>query len=479
MMPTAMRAAALCIAVAAVGCGGEGPARPIAELQDPQTCNECHPRHYAQWSGSMHAYASDDPVFVAMNRRGQRDTAGQLGAFCVKCHAPMAVELGLTTGADFDPAVLPAAARGITCYYCHNVAQVQDTHNNGLVLARDQTMRGGLPGPVESPAHHSAYDRKMDSTVNQSEICGSCHDVVTPRGVELERTYKEWQTTFFAESDAQHHLSCGACHMPSSDGVIADAPGLAPRSHKAGFHEHLWPAIDQALSEFPGAAELAAGIKRDLDPAVAIVGPAKLAGGAQYGGICLDPPGLLTVRLDSIGTAHAWPSGAAQDRRAWLELVAYDSAGTVVFHTGTLHDDVQLPAGMDPEELADPNLFGLWDRAVKDDGSPAHLFWEVAQVQSMLLRPPVTLDKNSPAFDHSTTVTFHVEGSFNTIDHIAARIRVRPLSYALLDDLIGSGDLAADVASRLPALDVFGTQRTWNRATKGTGPAMFTNCSPQ
>ncbi|HMG55153.1 MAG TPA: hypothetical protein VK601_16770, partial [Kofleriaceae bacterium] len=62
---------------------------------------------------------------------------------------------------------------------------------------------------------------------------------------------------------------------------------------------------------------------------------------------------------------------------------------------------------------------------------------------------------------------------------IAARIRVRPLSYALLEDLIGSGDLAADVAGRMQTLDVFGTQRAWSRATKGTGPAMFTNCSPQ
>ena len=100
------RAVGTMIALAALtGCGdGEGPARSIAELQDPQTCNECHPKHYQQWSGSMHAYASDDPVFVAMNKRGQREINGALGTFCVKCHAPMAVELGLTSGKDFDPA---------------------------------------------------------------------------------------------------------------------------------------------------------------------------------------------------------------------------------------------------------------------------------------------------------------------------------------------------------------------------------------
>ena len=60
-------------------------------LEDPATCMECHNQHYTEWSGSMHAYASDDPVFVAMNNRGQRETGNQLGTFCVQCHAPVAV----------------------------------------------------------------------------------------------------------------------------------------------------------------------------------------------------------------------------------------------------------------------------------------------------------------------------------------------------------------------------------------------------
>jgi hypothetical protein len=266
--------------------------------------------------------------------------------------------------------------------------------------------------------------------------------------------------------------------MPSSDGVIAEAAGLSVRSHNGGFHEHLWPAIDQALTPLPGGAALAAGIQRDLDPAVAIIGPAAFATNLQYGGICLDPlsGGILSVRMDSIGTAHDWPTGAAQDRRAWLEVVAYDAMNTVVFHSGTLADGTPLPDGMDPEQLADPNLFGLWDRAFKSDGSPAHMFWDIAQLDSrQLLRPPVTLDKNSPLFDHSTTKAFPVQGVLGSIDHITARIRIRPLSYALLADLVGSGDLAAGAVPRLPTLDILGTQHTWQADPATHQPN--TNCS--
>jgi nitrate/TMAO reductase-like tetraheme cytochrome c subunit len=473
----AVAVVALAVSAALGACGDPEPSLPIAELQDPATCNECHPKHFQQWSGSMHAYASDDPVFLAMNQRGQRETGGALGTFCIKCHAPMAVELGLSDGVDFDPALLPAAARGITCYFCHNVKEVIATHNNGLVVAHDQTMRGGLHDPVSSPAHRSAYDKRMDSDVSQSEICGSCHDVVTPRGVALERTYQEWQATIFADPDPARHLSCSACHMRSSTDVVADAPGLNVKSRANGFHEHMWPGIDQALTPFPEIEAQAAAIKRDLDPAIAIIGPAPLTSTVQPGGICLDPPGTLTVRIDSIGTGHMWPSGAAQDRRAWLEVIAYSSVSddpdAIVFQSGV------VPDRMDPEQLADPNLFGLWDRTFKDDGTPAHLFWEVARVDSKLLRPPTTLDKNSPAFDHSVTATFAVGAAYPTIDHIKARVRIRPLSYALLDDLIGSGDLAASVASQLRTLDIVGATSLWTKATKGTGPARNTNCNPQ
>jgi hypothetical protein len=303
--------------------------------------------------------------------------------------------------------------------------------------------------------------------------------VVTPRGVELERTFQEWRTTIFASRIARQHLSCGDCHMRSSSDVIADAPGLDVKLRNTGFHEHLWPGIDQALTPFPEVDAQAAAIKRDLDPAIAIVGPAPFASNVQPGGICLDPPGRLTVRVDSIGTGHKWPSGAAQDRRAWLEVIARDAGGNIVMSSGVVADNA------DPEELQrmdepdDMHLTRMWDSAFKDDGTPAHFFWDVATVDSKLLRAPVTLDKNSPAFDHSTTVSFTVGAAYTTIDRITARVRIRPLSYAMLADLVGSGDLAAATASQLRTLDIFGATSAWSVATKGTGAAINTNCNPR
>jgi hypothetical protein len=469
---------ALLIALAACS---SAPKDPVAELQDPTTCKQCHPQHYDQWSGSMHAYASQDPVFVAMNNRGQREA--QLGTFCAQCHVPMAVANGRTDFTDFDPTALSPAENGITCYFCHDVKAVAADHNNGLELAMDQTMRGGAKNPADTPAHDSAFDGKlMASTSNQSTMCGSCHDVVTPAGVPLERTYSEWQTSLFSQNDPSRFLpvTCSGCHMISSTGVIAQGPGLSVGTRTDGFHDHSLPAIDQAITEFPNKDQQAMGIESELEGAIAIVGPSPPGGGAAPGGICVVPEdgGAIRVRVDSFQIGHMYPSGAAQDRRSWLEVIAYDASNNVLFSSGVVADN------QDPEDIADPmvnctnsgsgSCSGFWDRAVKADGTPAHFFWEVATETSHLLKPQVTSDPNSPNFDHSTTAEYVIGALSAQVDHITARLRTRPFTYAVLNDLVSSNDLPAMYASSITTVDDLGSMKMWTKATA----SAVTGCNP-
>src|SRR5689334_14642857 len=142
----------------------------------PETCQTCHPNHYTEWSGSMHAYASDDPVFLAMNARAQREN--QVGDFCVRCHAPLAVREGMTQD-GLNLASLPPAMKGVTCYFCHATQSVTDTHNNPLVLATDQSLFGPFSDPVAGTPHVALYSPYLDSVQTQSAAaCGSCHDIV-------------------------------------------------------------------------------------------------------------------------------------------------------------------------------------------------------------------------------------------------------------------------------------------------------------
>jgi hypothetical protein len=457
-----------------VGCSD---VLPPGDLQDPNTCKSCHPKHFTEWSGSMHAYASDDPVFVAMNKRGLREDP-DLGLFCVNCHAPMAVAKGTLTEdnvADFDPAQLSPAERGITCYFCHNVEQVTQDHNNGLVLAMDSTMRGGLADPVDSPAHQNKYDPLMDSDLNKSEMCGSCHDIVNGHGVRIERTFAEWKDTIFGKSElAERNLSCGACHMESSYGLVADGPDLGTTVRdKPVLHSHLFAGIDQALTPFPETEAQTDAIKRILDGSLTIKGPVNPNDPSKTpGGICVGPEPKITVRISNVGSGHAWPSGSAFDRRAWLEVIAYRADNSIAFQSGV------VPDGMDPEDIGDPNLLGMWDRVYKPDGSPAHFFWDIARSDPQFLVPGPTTLIMEPELDHVIIKTFDVP-NIGEIARVTARVRIRALSYSLLRELVASGDLAAGIEAELQTFDVRGTIRTWDVATAGTGNAERTRCSPR
>ncbi len=424
-------------------CGDDDTRLSVEELMKPETCLQCHPKHYKEWSGSMHAYAADDPVFIAMNKRGQRETNGALGSFCINCHAPMAVQLGLTTDGS-NLAELPQWSKGVTCYFCHNVKAITDTHNNPITLFNDDVMRGGITDPVKSPAHRTEYSELVDADNQQSSaMCGACHDIVTPRNVHLERTFAEWQTTIFALPDPRQHLTCGQCHMIATDDVIASAPGLKVPLRQQGRREHTFAGIDTALTPWPEMAEQRAAIDRDLKGVVA----AKL---------CVVPTngGEITMRLDNIGGGHMFPSGAAHDRRAWVELVAYDSNDQIVFQSGVVPDD------KDPEDIADPNLFFMWDKTFKSDNTPADFFWDVARYESFLLKPAVTLDFNDPRYDHATTHSYVVGPARAQIVKVTAVVKIRALPLHLMRELLSDG-LPSSAITNLPTLELSGTKLTW------------------
>ncbi len=444
-----MRWIVVAVALALAACGEEPDYFTEEELRDPSSCEGCHPSHYQEWSGSMHAYASTDPVFRAMNARGQEETGGELGDFCVQCHAPMAVRLGLTEdGMNLDD--VPAEAQGITCFFCHSVESIDDDHNNGITLAADQVLRGGLSNPVASPKHRSTYSELVDTDAQASSaMCGSCHDLITPAGVHLEKTFEEWKTTIFADENPLTHLSCGQCHMVARTGTVAEDPDIEVPLREFGVREHTFAAVDLALTPFPEIDGQTAAIERDLATAVS---PR----------ICVTPEdgGRLDVRLDNVAAGHMFPSGAAHDRRAWVEIHVYDDAGVELFATGVVAD------GADPDPATDADLWELREQAFDDGGQPVLYFWEVREIDpSWLLRPTVTLDRNDPAFDHSTTHSFPVVAFFPEIARVTVAVHIRPLPYAILDDLAASGhlpgELAGELRANLPTFTLRGSQLEW------------------
>jgi hypothetical protein len=430
---------------AATACGGGPPTSLTAdELRDPLACQGCHPAQFAAWSKSMHAYSADDPVFLAMNQRGQRETAGALGDFCVKCHAPMAVREGLTID-GLNLASVPAAKKAVTCFFCHAAESIDGTHDNPLILATDGRLFGPISDPEASAPHRSAYSPLLDDgKLESAAACGSCHDIVNNHGVALERTFQEWQDTLFAVPP--HGLSCASCHMAGSNGKAAVTATKVRR-----LHDHAFPAVDVTLTATPSTDDLAQlrAVQEQLDSTL-------------QGTICFnDGTQAITVALDNVAAGHSFPSGASQDRRAWLQVTAY-AGGQVLYQSGVKPNETI-------EAASDPDLVVLRDCIFDAAGAEVQMFWEARQQLINLLPGPVVPTAQEPTSFTRTHVkyAFPRTGSLPASpDRITLEVFLKAIGDDVLGSLVASGDLAPAVAALVPTYTLGGGAKLeWTRAS--------------
>jgi hypothetical protein len=444
------------LAALAAGCGSSAPPAGLArsQVQDPGVCQACHPIQYAQWSGSMHAYAANDPIFLAMNKRGQRETSGALGTFCVKCHAPVAVQQQLTTdGLNLDdPSLPPSATQGVTCYFCHSTVSADGTHDNPLTLAADgQSLFGPISDPAPSP-HLVSHSNLLDGLRAESaSACGSCHDIVNQLNTPIERTFHEWQATRFAvPPDGK---TCAACHMTEQPGMQAATTTTRTRT----LHDHSLPGVDLALTDFPNADAQKAGVQTLIDPTLL---PA----------ICWNPvAGDIEVDLDNAGAGHGFPSGASQDRRVWVEVTAY-SGGQVIYQSGV------PPAGQTVETAPDPDLWMIRDCLFGSDGSPVNMFWQAADFTTNQIPGAVTLNVTDP----STYTRSHVKNIYpgggarlsTTPDRITIQVHMKAVADEVLEDLVASGDLDASYLGKIQTLTPLSGTQEWTMDTAMPAPGV-------
>jgi len=424
------------------------------QLKSPEACKGCHPNHYREWSSSMHAYATEDPVFIAMNKRGQRETHGKLGDFCLKCHAPMAVHDGLTADGE-DLRRLPDSERGVTCYFCHDVARVEGDHNGMLHLADDTVLRGPIRDPRPVSAHRAEFSDVFDDTgAKSSPMCGGCHDIVTPAGVHLERTFQEFRHGIFSKSATGApplFSTCMGCHMTATRGFAANTPGLKSRT----VHEHLWAGVDLAVTDFPHRDALRSAVE-----------DCELRASISFFTLEVTPPDLFTFQVET-NAGHSQPSGAAQDRRMWLEVLAYDEGGALLddISSGNIADGEpeETPEG-DPRH--DPRLLMFRDRIYDAKGKPVHMFWEAESssahpdgYESNLLPSATTTYIEGK---HAVLKQYRLHGKSGLPARVTARLRMRPIGFDVLQDLVDSGDLDPAILKQMPTL-TFGTQIEWTK----------------
>jgi len=325
-------------------------------------------------------------------------------------------------------------------------------------------MRGEYSDPLAISAHASTYAVLQDrARIESAGLCGACHDIVSPQGAAIERTYAEWQTSIFANTTGGE--TCGQCHMNQSTSPepIAQYPGAQARL----FHAHDFPGADVALtSSFPNVATEQQTVQTFLQTTLQVA-------------LCVTQGGGVRVLLDNASAGHFWPSGAAQDRRAFAEVIA-STGGQVIYQSGVVPDGTPVTSVQD-----DPDLWLLrdcmFDTAADAQAPDAQvdMFWQAASYQGNELPMPVTTDPTSPLY-YRTHIYQRFPRALNAVlpqmpDQVTVRVRLQPIGLDVLDDLASTQDLDAGVAAAVPTFDVV-PLLTWTAAAAAS--CRTTNGSP-
>ena len=236
-----------------------------AALEGPDRCGNCHggydpavePTH--NWTGSMMAQATRDPIFWATMAIAEQDfvatpaawsalmpgttpDTGGAGDLCLRCHTAEGWLAGRSTPTD-GSALRTGDFTGVSCDLCHRLVDPATPEGMALVDSDHRPYRvdpdsGAIEGFYGSgqyvidpgSAKHGPYDNAearhqfIASPFNrQGDHCGTCHDVSNPAGGALapnsgrqddtylgpeaafdyppyaygivERTYSEWKAS--------------------------------------------------------------------------------------------------------------------------------------------------------------------------------------------------------------------------------------------------------------------------------------------
>jgi hypothetical protein len=169
------------------------------------------------------------------------------------------------------------------------------------------------------------------------------------------------------------------------------------------------------------------------------------------------------VLLDNIAAGHSFPSGSAQDRRMWLEIKAFDAAGTLFYSSGV------VPDGQSPTVNPDADFWLVRDCMLGQDGHQVSMFWDAynvdtvpmgtapetylltAQLTNMITDPQLRYFWSHIKQYYPRDRTMHLP---QLPDHVTMRVRLQPVGLDVLDDLILSNDLDPSVRAAMPTYDM-------------------------
>jgi len=263
-----------------------------------QVCKKCHSHIYRIWSQSMHAKGIEDPVFKADYLSAILEEGEKTKSYCLSCHVPTVKKTN-----DYD-ITGEISKEGVTCDFCHSISSVDLAHpSDPFQMDVGESKYGPYPN-ISSPAHAAVYSRLH----TQSELCGGCHRLINPKGVQVMGTYSEWKDSPYPEQG----IFCQNCHMPKIFGLPVVDPEIKKTDHMLTAHEFMGGHSQINLAH---AAQIRTEVKTEKGKAT------------------------VTTYITNAESGHKLPTGIPS-RKVILETKIIDKSGNVLAETKKVYRKV-------------------------------------------------------------------------------------------------------------------------------------------
>lgn len=346
---------------------------PAQTMMMDDYCAECHADAHAQWSQSVHRFASfNNPAYLFSVRKTrefsmERDGTVQAARFCAGCHDLVPFFSGAFDDPDFDDVNHPTAQAGITCTGCHAITHVNSPRGNA-----DYTIEEPLHYPFafsDQPllawtnrllvkAKPEFHKRSFLKPLHQSaEFCSTCHKVHLAQefnGYKWLRGQNHYDSyllsgvsghginAFYYPPKAQDN--CNGCHMellPSEDFGAQHFDDSGVRK----LHNHHFPSANTAIPHLLDMPEwVNAEHRRFLEGSVRVDLFGLKRGGSIEGELIAplrpDVPVLeagqrylLETVVRTLRLGHPFTQGTADSNEVWLDATIR-SGGRVIGRSG-------------------------------------------------------------------------------------------------------------------------------------------------
>ena len=281
------------------------PATKTISFWPTYTCRGCHDQIVEQHLASSHEMSFTNPAFQAQYRKGlllKAATDPQLyedARGCIACHEPVTYAMNGPKSVsllEIDPKM-----NGVTCDICHSMTGYRGAKpQNGNYIVEPSDRKLG-PFKGQGDWHHIYSELQT-----KSDICAVCHEAVNRHGLRIKATFTEWQESTFA----QQGVHCQDCHMNVDGFLTAGKPRFAS-GRAAAMSIGNAPQRERLYThQFPGAHS-----KTQIEGAITLAIEATPQNDSQNHTLGID------VTVDNSRTGHSMPSGSADLRLLWIEVM--------------------------------------------------------------------------------------------------------------------------------------------------------------